>query len=98
MRIAAYPPDVERQMKELYESLNEKDRRRYAGVEASKLGHGGMVVYRAIAGLRREDHSPRRAGVGRSARLCRRAGFVKKGGRKCCLDSTPAAGRGVSHA
>jgi len=29
-----YPRHVERQMKELYQSLNERERRRYAGVEA----------------------------------------------------------------
>jgi hypothetical protein len=29
-------------MKALYESLSEKDRRRYAAVEAEKLGHGGV--------------------------------------------------------
>ncbi|MEX2121656.1 MAG: hypothetical protein WD847_18875 [Pirellulales bacterium] len=28
-------------MKALYGSLSEKDRRRYAAVEAEKLGHGG---------------------------------------------------------
>ena len=43
MRIKAYPSDVERQMKELYGSLNEKDRRRYAAVEAAKLGYGGQT-------------------------------------------------------
>ena len=29
-------------MKSFYESLSEKDRRRYAAVEAEKLGHGGV--------------------------------------------------------
>ena len=28
-------------MKSFYDSLSEKDRRRYAAVEAEKLGHGG---------------------------------------------------------
>jgi hypothetical protein len=37
----SYANDVERHMKLLYESLSEKDRRRYAAVEAEKLGHGG---------------------------------------------------------
>lgn len=37
----AYAGEVERHMKALYESLSEKDRRRYAAVEAEKLGHGG---------------------------------------------------------
>jgi hypothetical protein len=37
-----YSAEVERRMKALYESLSEKDRRRYAAVEADKLGHGGV--------------------------------------------------------
>jgi hypothetical protein len=39
--MASYAPQVERHMKALYVSLSEKDRRRYAAVEAEKLGHGG---------------------------------------------------------
>ena len=35
-------------MKSFYESLSEKDRRRYAAVEAEKLGHGGVEY---LAGL-----------------------------------------------
>ena len=35
-------------MKRLFATLSEKDRRRYAAVEAAKLGSGGI---RAIAGL-----------------------------------------------
>lgn len=37
-----YSSAVERQMVKLYDSLSEKDRRRYAAVEAVKLGHGGV--------------------------------------------------------
>ena len=37
-----YAVEVERQMQTLYDSLSEKDRRRYAAVEAEKLGHGGV--------------------------------------------------------
>lgn len=36
-----YSGEVERHMRLLYDSLSEKDRRRYAAVEAEKLGHGG---------------------------------------------------------
>jgi hypothetical protein len=39
--MGTYPAAVERHMKALYGSLSEKDRRRYAAVEAEKLGHGG---------------------------------------------------------
>ena len=37
----AYAPEIERMMKRLYDSLSEDDRRRYAAIEAAKLGHGG---------------------------------------------------------
>jgi hypothetical protein len=37
-----YSAAVERHMQNLYRSLSEKDRRRYAAVEAEKLGHGGV--------------------------------------------------------
>jgi hypothetical protein len=38
----AYAPDLERKMKRLFDSLRENDRRRYAAIEAAKLGHGGL--------------------------------------------------------
>jgi hypothetical protein len=37
-----YSEDIEQKMKQLYGWLSEKDRRRYAAVEALKLGHGGV--------------------------------------------------------
>jgi len=37
-----YPSVLERQMKNFFDSLSEKDRRRYAAVEAAKLGQGGQ--------------------------------------------------------
>ena len=37
-----YPKIIEQQMINLYNSLSEKDRRRYAAIEATKLGHGGI--------------------------------------------------------
>lgn len=38
----AYPVNVEAKMKRLFGWLSEKDRRRYAAIEAIKLGHGGV--------------------------------------------------------
>ena len=43
-----YPAEVEKAMQVMYSSLRENDRRRYAAVEAAKLGHGGTDY---IAGL-----------------------------------------------
>lgn len=37
-----YPIEVEQQMQRFYHSLSERDRRRYAAVEALKLGWGGL--------------------------------------------------------
>jgi hypothetical protein len=43
MRIQAYTPEVEAQMRNFYNSLSEKDRRRYAAIEALKSGYGGIT-------------------------------------------------------
>jgi len=40
--ITAYRAAIEAQMQRYYPSLSEKDRRRYAGIEAAKLGYGGI--------------------------------------------------------
>lgn len=56
----AYAPDMERMMRRLYRSLRENDRRRYAAVEAAKLGHGGMEY---VAGLLGCDPKTIRQGV-----------------------------------
>ena len=45
-----YPTEVEAAMKVLYRSLRENDRRRYAAVEAAKLGHGGLDYIAALLG------------------------------------------------
>ena len=37
-------------MKRLFASLNEADRRRYAEIEAAKLGHGGVELVARVLG------------------------------------------------
>jgi hypothetical protein len=45
-----YLAEVERKMQRFFEWLSEKDRRRYAAVEATKLGHGGVeYIARVLA-------------------------------------------------
>jgi hypothetical protein len=46
----AYTREVERVMRRLFDSLGEKDRRRYAAVEATKLGHGGIEYIARLFG------------------------------------------------
>ena len=46
----AYPPEIERAMKKYYATLSEKDQRRYAAVEAMKLGLGGQSYIAKVLG------------------------------------------------
>jgi len=41
-KLQPYAKAIEDQMRTLYQSLSEKDRRRYAAIEAKKLGYGGI--------------------------------------------------------
>jgi hypothetical protein len=45
-----YSPEIEHTMRMFYDSLSEKDRRRYAAIEAAKLGHGGTAYIAALLG------------------------------------------------
>jgi phage terminase small subunit len=58
--MTAYSPEVERMMKRLFASLKESDRRRYAAIEAAKLGHGGIESIASILGC---DPKTIRAGL-----------------------------------
>jgi hypothetical protein len=67
MLVQRYAAETEQRMKALYESLNEKDRRRYAAVEADKLGYGGQIYISGLLGcdyktmqrgLEELDHPP----------------------------------------
>lgn len=80
-----YSPMLEKQMQSYYKSLSEKDRRRYAAIEAKKLGYGGIryisklfgcnyrTINRGIADLEEQSAigSPRirRPGGGRKKAL-----------------------------
>ena len=46
----AYAPGIERMMKRLFNSLREHDRRRYAAIEATKLGYGGVEYIARVLG------------------------------------------------
>lgn len=46
--MVGYASEIEQQMKAFHDSLSEKDRRRYAAVEAAKLGHGGVEYVASV--------------------------------------------------
>ena len=50
-KIPLYSPELEEDMRYMYESLNEKDRRHYAAIEAKKLGHGGISYIARLFGI-----------------------------------------------
>ena len=45
-----YTAEVERKMQRFFRWLSEKDRRRYAAVEAAKLGQGGVEYIARVLG------------------------------------------------
>ena len=56
-----YSDETEEQMKQFYRHLSEKEKRRYAALEAEKLGHGGQTYICRLLGC-----SPTTLRVGRA--------------------------------
>lgn len=87
---AQYPPEVAAQVRAFYATLSEKDQRRYAAVEARRLGHGGIEYVAEVLGCARRtvergqhelDELPHDPAAGR----VRRPG----GGRKKKVETEP---------
>ncbi len=49
-----YEPEIEQSMKDYFETLSEKDKRRYAGIEVLKLGRGGITYIAELLVTRRK--------------------------------------------
>ena len=45
-----YKPHVEERMRAFWETLSERDRRRFAALEAARLGHGGLEYVAEVLG------------------------------------------------
>lgn len=85
-----YQPGVEQEMRDFYHSLSEKDRRRYAAIEARKLGHGGVEYIAELLGcsrhtIERGRHDLERLPDDPAAGRVRRPG----GGRKPLTEEQP---------
>jgi len=84
-----YPRAIEQTMRSFYQSLRENDRRRYAAVEAAKLGHGGIEYIAEVLGI---DPKTIRQGQRDLEDLPKRPQErvrKKGGGRKRRLDQDP---------
>ena len=93
MKKEKYPNEIIVQMRNFYSSLSEKDRRRYAAVEAIKFGYGGItyickildcdqgIVSRGIKELKEElpakESNIRLSGGGRKSVLAVTEGLDK---------------------
>ena len=74
---ARFDPSVETLMQHFFQTLNEKDQRRYAAVEAQRLGHGGMEYISEVLGcstktisrgIKELEHLPHDPAAGRVRR------------------------------
>lgn len=88
-----YSKEIEQQIQNFYKSLSEKDKRRYAAIEATKLGYGGVSYICRILGcdyrtvirgqeelqseLSKDDKKIRKSGGGRKSILATVEGIDK---------------------
>lgn len=84
-----YPPEVEDQMQRFYQSLSEKDRRRYAAVEALKLGRGGLSYISQLLGCDDEAMQLGKRELEDETRLNQNRVRRPGGGRKSAFDTHP---------
>ncbi len=88
MKTQPYSSEIETGMRKFYSSLSEKDSRRYAAIEAQKLGYGGVTYICRILGCNdgtvRQGISDLEEGLPNENRI-RKSG----GGRKAVLQTTP---------
>jgi hypothetical protein len=89
-----YEADAEQRMQAFWQTLSEKDRRRFAAVEAARLGHGGIEYVAQV--LRCSTRTIKR-GIDELPQLPDdpAAGRVRRpgGGRKKRLPATHSCGR-----
>ena len=88
-KLQPYEAEIESQMQNLYNSLSEKDRRRYAAIEAKKLGYGGV---RYVCRLLKCDRDSVKRGMNELEQPLSKAGPKERirqagAGRKRVIDS-----------
>ena len=86
-----YPVEIEQMMRQFYATLSEKDKRRYAAVEARKLERGGVTYIACVLGC---DCKTIQAGMKELERLPEKQEIAKRvrkpgGGRKPYYETYP---------
>src|SRR5580704_3970482 len=82
-----YSPEIEHSMRMFHDSLSEKDRRRYAAIEAAKLGHGGTGYISTLLGC-----DPKTIRIWINSPTGSTAGSVKRGRAEEVYREHPAPG------
>jgi len=88
MKLEPYSTKTETWMRNFYSSLSEKDSRRYAAIEAQKLGYGGIAYICRVLGC---NDGTVRHGISDLEKDLPNKGRIRKsgGGRKAILEMTP---------
>jgi hypothetical protein len=80
--MTGYSARIEQHMVNFYRSLSEKDRRRYAAVEAEKMGHGGIGYIADLFGCEPDTISVGRSDIEQLPEDAAAGRIRKKGGPK----------------
>ena len=86
-QLRPYSQAIEEQMQCYYQSLSEKDRRRYAAIEAVKLGHGGISYINRVLGCSRNSIRLGLAELSDPTAMSDRRQREPGGGRKSAFDT-----------
>lgn len=84
-----YTPELEAEMRAFYQSLSEKDRRRYAALESRKLGYGGHSYIAMVLGCERHTVATGIAELRDPSALEQASIRRSRGGRKPSLEVIP---------
>ena len=86
-----YSKEIESEMVKFYNSLSEKDKRRYAAIEAKKLGHGGIKYISELFGCHRNTITEGKSELENRevGKFNEKAIREKGGGRKSCFEQIP---------
>ena len=84
----AYNATLEINMLSLFESLSEKDSRRYAAIEAKKLGHGGITYISTLFGCDEKTICKGMNELGCEVSMSQASIRLPGGGRNCIIENT----------
>jgi hypothetical protein len=86
-----YCEELEIEMLKFYDSLSEKDQRRYAAIEAKKLGHGGIKYISELFGCHRNTITEGKNEIENTEveKFNDKGIREQGGGRKSCFEQNP---------